>query len=1252
MNKRSKKLQITSWIIALAFIFSNLTGIKFTAKAEEVYSGPKLLITEICYNSGDEAPFIEIYNASDEAIDLSSYKIWRSTSKAASDIGTPKGTLLPRTATVISPKVDLVAFNTKYSINILQENFFKSTGGSSWGGSGFIAITDSVTSIDKTNYKTNSLVYADYSSMGVDVSYHYQYPSTGNGMNLVNSTASKVTPGSVEESQVPAKTSNPAETIAITGLTIQNKAELEVGSKLKLSATYVPENTTEKAIEWTSSNAEVAKVYADGTLEALKAGIVDITVKSRANDTITAKCEVTVKDVSLKSIKDARALQEGTLTLVEGIVTADMGDNVYIQDNTAGIVVYLKGLDEKIGDKVSVLGKIKLFNGLTEITPISSSDVKVIQENVGVPAPKAITADQNGKELEAQLVKIENTEVLSVDSFGIYTIKDSKGSTKLKSPEKDAVLVNNQYKSITGVVTYEYKEFRIVPRTLADIEEDNTIVKAVIASPSGGQVEKGTKVTLTTPTEGGEIYYTVDGSEPTKSSDKYVEALTIEKDITIKAKAFKDGLTDSKESTFSYTAVEPVPGTKISEIQGTGHESPLKDKNVDNVQGIVTAILSDKYTNGFYIQDNNPDNDIKTSEAIYVDKKKNNITTNVKVGDLVSASGLVKEVAGSYENSLTETQLISTSVVVKSSNNIVPKPIVIGKGGRQIPGIIDNDKLTSFDPEEDAIDFYESLEGMLIKVEDPLIVGAREDYGEITVVPDKGEAVKERLSNNGGVIALRDNQNSQRVIIDDVIVPITNSSKKFIDPNFKVKVGDRFDASIEGVLTYSFGNYKMLNTHKLPNLIDGGLRREITHINPAEDKLTVATYNIENFSPQAGERIAKVADSIKTNLKSPDIVGLIEVQDGSGEADNGVVDSKDSLQALVDAIKAQGGPEYGFTDVTPENNKDGGAPGGNIRPAFIYRKDRVSLVDKTRGDANTAVDVIGKGEEAGLSVNPGRIDPANSVFNNSRKSIAAEFMFKGEKVFVIANHFVSKRGDSPIYGSIQPPVYESEIVRVQQAKVVNEFMKKLINANPKANVIALGDLNDYQYSDTVLALKGDIMTNMIDELPLAERHTYVHEGNSQVLDNLLVSNNLKALTKADVVNINSEFLESEGRVSDHDPVLVQIDLIKDRAPKVKVEKNAPKSFKSGDKVKVELKATNLFKENKKVTLIVAIYDAKTNKMINKKVVTKNITAEGIENIGADIDVPATGKYKIKYFLWDDLNSMKPYTNAETIEQQP
>ena len=78
----------------------------------------------------------------------------------------------------------------------------------------------------------------------------------------------------------------------------------------------------------------------------------------------------------------------------------------------------------------------------------------------------------------------------------------------------------------------------------------------------------------------------------------------------------------------------------------------------------------------------------------------------------------------------------------------VPAPIVIGTGGRIPPATVIEDDATgdvetsgTFDPATDGIDFYESLEGMLVQVNDAVAVGPTSDFGsnrEIPVVVDNG----------------------------------------------------------------------------------------------------------------------------------------------------------------------------------------------------------------------------------------------------------------------------------------------------------------------------------------------------------------------------------------------------------------------------------------------------------------------------------------------------------------------------------
>ena len=58
----------------------------------------------------------------------------------------------------------------------------------------------------------------------------------------------------------------------------------------------------------------------------------------------------------------------------------------------------------------------------------------------------------------------------------------------------------------------------------------------------------------------------------------------------------------------------------------------------------------------------------------------------------------------------------------------MPAPIVLGENGVKIPDqIIDNDAFSLFDPNEDAIDFYESIEGMRVTMPTPKIIAPQKN---------------------------------------------------------------------------------------------------------------------------------------------------------------------------------------------------------------------------------------------------------------------------------------------------------------------------------------------------------------------------------------------------------------------------------------------------------------------------------------------------------------------------------------------
>lgn len=301
-------------------------------------------------------------------------------------------------------------------------------------------------------------------------------------------------------------------------------------------------------------------------------------------------------------------------------------------------------------------------------------------------------------------------------------------------------------------------------------------------------------------------------------------------------------------------------------------------------------------------------------------------------------------------------------------------------------------------------------------------------------------------------------------------------------------------------------------------------RREITSLRNSQDVLTVATFNVENLDPSDGNRFDDIARLIVQNLRTPDVIALVEIQDNNGKVNDKVVNANLTYEELITAIDNTSGSEYDFVDIAPRDDQDGGEPGGNIRVGFLFQPNWVSLARLPSGGSSDAVAVLQSADGPNLSLNPGRIDPQNDAFNDSRKPLAAEFLFNGQKLFIIANHFVSKLGGPP-----------DDVKRLNQAEIVSQFVSELLQSDPDANVIVLGDLNDLPDSPPLETLKENLR-NLPESLPRDEQYTFNFRGNPQLIDHLLVSDHLSrvAQPEVDIVHVNIGFRRS---ASDHDPVL-------------------------------------------------------------------------------------------------------------------
>ena len=588
-------------------------------------------------------------------------------------------------------------------------------------------------------------------------------------------------------------------------------------------------------------------------------------------------------------------------------------------------------------------------------------------------------------------------------------------------------------------------------------------------------------------------------------------------------------ITPGETNSSASTGCEPAPVLEIWEIQGLAHQSTQAGNPVTTPNNVVTAV---RY-NGFWIQtpDSRADVDTGTSNGIFVFTSSSPAVT---VGDLVDVTGLVSEYrpGGSSSGNLTTTELVSPVVTVVSSGNALPAPVVLGNGGRVPPNqVIEDDAAGSvettgvYDPNTDGIDFYESLEGMRVQVNDALVVGATNGFGEIWVVGDSG-ANATTLTPRGGILISPSDFNPERIQLDDTL---------YVGTWPQVNVGARLTSPAVGVVDYNFGNFEVLVTDTVTVDTSGEVTRETTALVGALDRLTIATFNVENLGGNASAaEFASRAAVIVNNMHAPDIVVLEEMQDNNGETNDGTTDASVTFNTLIAAIQSAGGPAYAFSQIDPVNLEDGGAPGGNIRVGFLYNPARVNFTPRSGGDAVTSASLTCTSSMPVLDLNPSRIDPLNTAFEDSRKPLVGEFEFNGETVFVVGVHFNSKGGDEPLFGVNQPPVLVSETQRIAQAQVVNNFADAVLACNPAANIIVLGDMNDFQFSVPVATLKGGVLNNLMDLLPANEQYSYVYDGNSQVLDQMVASDNMvNTLTpEYDVVHVNSEFTT---QVSDHDP---------------------------------------------------------------------------------------------------------------------
>ena len=571
----------------------------------------------------------------------------------------------------------------------------------------------------------------------------------------------------------------------------------------------------------------------------------------------------------------------------------------------------------------------------------------------------------------------------------------------------------------------------------------------------------------------------------------------------------------------------------IPEIQGSGHTSDYAGQEVAT-GGIVTAVD----TNGFYLQDATGDGNAATSDAVFV---FTGTAPTVAVGDAITLTATVTEfLQGGITSRLTLTELTSPSnIVVTSSGNTLPAAVLIGPDGLSIPT----------ESIADGIDFWESMEGMLVTVQSPVALTEANSFGEFYALASDGagELAATNVSDYGHVVIdgtfenLGGTNNGAGSDFNPERIQIQTDAAIGSAAPTGVAFGSEL-ASVTGVVNYSVGAYEVIATSNIVVNATPTVTPETTNLVGTDTQMTIASYNTLNLDPTDGAaRFDILADDLVYNLGLADVFVLTEIQDNDGATNSSTVSASMTLQMIVDAIFAESGVQYGYVDNTLiTDDRNGGEPGGNIRVTFLYRIDRVSV------DAGSVTSVTDATDQATNPLNP---------FYGSRLPLVADFTFLPTmtEVTVIGNHWTSKGGSDPLFGANQPPLNAGETSRAEQAAAVNAYIDSLLAANADANIVVAGDFNDFQFEEPLGVLTGEldlsgnavtpgsdvVLTNLTYTLDANDRYSYVFEGNAQQLDHILVSQGTMGLStpEFDLVHFNTVGGTPN---SDHDGAVVRL----------------------------------------------------------------------------------------------------------------
>jgi uncharacterized protein YjdB len=263
------------------------------------------------------------------------------------------------------------------------------------------------------------------------------------------------------------------DSIAVTGITLQETLVMPVGAERTLTADILPDNATDKSLVWASADTDVATVSADGLVTGT--GLGETLVSATAVDGgHVASCTVTVNDLIIPltgiSLEDTLSLDEGESSLlIPTLVPVD-----------ATVMVLEWSSDNPAVAEVDETGSVTgLTTGTTVIT-VSQGEISdtctvtvnaVIIATTSISLPPTLALD-TGSEAQLSVTYIpadatNQTVIWSSGNDGIATVSSSGLVTGIADGTTDITITQGALTDICTVSVTTSVTGVTLPETLS-----------------------------------------------------------------------------------------------------------------------------------------------------------------------------------------------------------------------------------------------------------------------------------------------------------------------------------------------------------------------------------------------------------------------------------------------------------------------------------------------------------------------------------------------------------------------------------------------------------------------------------------------------------------------------------------------------------------------------------------------------------------------------------------------------------------